>query len=60
MAPLTADPRLELVLRVLDTVPVRPAQHDLEQAAKEILHQLDDLRVHDCRCQITFDDETET
>jgi hypothetical protein len=59
MAPLTADPRIEAILKVLDVVPVRPAQHDLEQAAHDILAALDDMHVHDCRGNMGWEDETD-
>lgn len=59
MGPVTADPRIEAIRRILDTVPMRPAQHDLDQAAADIVAALDELHAADGRTCITFDDETE-
>lgn len=58
MGPLSADPRVELVRRVLGEVPMRPAQHDLDKAAAAIVAALDNAHNHDQRFAIGWDDET--
>lgn len=54
-----ADRRVELVRAVLDNVPIRPAQHDLDRAAHDIIRALDDAHNHDERFVIDWSDETE-
>lgn len=53
------DARVELVRTILDDLPIRPAQHDLDAASVGIVAALDVFHNHDGRFTITFSDETE-
>lgn len=42
MAPLTTDPRVEAVLRILDELVIHAAQHDIDDAAVRIVEAMDE------------------